>query len=158
MQRFWPSHFALYKCRPSGLRPSTGHPRATIGRPRGLKTLFQNSLQLNNYFWGTILPSSTWSRDTLNMQRICLASLFEATSAFQIFAKSELKYFSALFDVVTGHRKYAVNRAGVPLLSSLFSLLSSRCVRPSRLKTRRGQNHFDCICAKDSDDAITIHL
>ena len=46
------------------------------------------------------------------MQRIELASLFEAPSAFQTFGKSELKYFSALFDVVTGHRKYVVNRFG----------------------------------------------
>ena len=52
--------------------------------------------------------------------------------------------------MVAGHRKYAVNRAGGPLLSSLFSLLSSRCVRPSRLRTRRGQGHCDCICARDS--------
>ena len=50
------------------------------------------------------------------MQRIELASLFEAPSAFQTFGKSELKYFSALFDVVTGHRKYAVNIFGWPFL------------------------------------------
>ena len=42
------------------------------------------------------------------MQRIELASLFEAPSAFQPCGKRELKYFSALFDVVTGHRKYGV--------------------------------------------------
>ena len=43
------------------------------------------------------------------MGRIELASLFEATCAFLTFGKSGLKYFSALFDVVTEHRKYAVN-------------------------------------------------
>ena len=50
------------------------------------------------------------------MQRIELASLFEAPSAFQPCGKRELKYFSALFDVVTGHRKYAVNIFGWPFL------------------------------------------
>ena len=58
------------------------------------------------------------------MQRIELASLFEATSAFQTFGKSELKYFSALFDVVTGHRKYEVNIFGWPFL--IFRTFSTR--------------------------------
>ena len=83
----------------------SGHPRTTSKQ----KTAFQKSLSTSKAFFWTFLPSPTWSRDTVNMQRICLASLFEATSAFQTFGKSELKYFSALFDVVTGHRKYAVN-------------------------------------------------
>ena len=50
------------------------------------------------------------------MQRVELASLFEAPSAFQTFGKRELKYFCALLDVVTGHRKYAVNMFGWPFL------------------------------------------
>ena len=58
--------------------------------------------------------------------------------------------FQNFFDLATGHRKYEANRAVGLLLSSLFSLLSSRCVRPSRLRTRRGQGHGDCICARDS--------
>ena len=73
---------------------------------------FKKASQLRSFFLSAFLPSSTWPRDTVNMQRICLASLFEATSAFQTFGKSALEYFSALFDVVTGHRKYAVNLCG----------------------------------------------
>ena len=80
------------------------------------KHCFKEVSQLNNYFLGAFLPSSTWPRDTVNMQRIELASLFEAPSAFQIFGKRELKYFGAFFDVVTGHRKYAVNIFGWPFL------------------------------------------
>ena len=82
--------------------------RAPSGDLDASKHFFKEVSQLDHYFLGTFLPSSTWSRDTVNMQRICLASLFEATSAFQILGKSALEYFSALFDVVTGHRKYGV--------------------------------------------------
>ena len=77
--------FRPIKCRQSGLRPSSGHPRATLGRPRSRKQLFKKASQLRRLFFGTFLPSTTWSRDTVNMQRICLASLFEATSAFSDF-------------------------------------------------------------------------
>ena len=52
----------------------------------------------------------------VKMGRIELASLFEAPFAFQTFGKSGLEYFCALFDVVTGHRKYAVNMFGWPFL------------------------------------------
>ena len=55
-------------------------------------------------------------RHPVKMEGIELASLFEAPSAFQTFGKSGLKYFSALFDVVTEHRKYAVNICGWPFL------------------------------------------
>ena len=65
--------------------------------------------------------------------------------------------FQNFFDLATGHRKYEANRAVGLLLSSLFSLLSSRCVRPSRLRTRRGQGHFDCICARDSGQRCLGH-
>ena len=94
-------------------------PAALVGAPSGhhrttskQKTAFQKSLSTSKAFFLTFLPSTTWSRDTVNMERICLASLFEATSAFQILSKSALEYFSALFDVVTGHRKYAVILCG----------------------------------------------
>ena len=46
------------------------------------------------------------------MQRIELASLFEAPSAFQTLGKRELKYLCALFDLVAGHRKYEVHIFG----------------------------------------------
>ena len=69
-------------------------------------------------------------------------------------AVSDLQNF---FEVATGHRRNAVIRACGHVLSSLFSLLSSACFLPSRLRTRRGQGHGDCICAMDSFDAITIH-
>ena len=110
-------------------------PAALVGAPSGhhrttskQKTAFQKSLSTSNAFFLTFLPSTTWSRDTVNMQRICLASLFEATSAFQTFGKSALEYFSAHFDVVTGHRKYAVN-----LSCLLYTSPSPRDMRRSRM-------------------------
>ena len=91
-------------------------PAALVGAPSGhhrsRKQLFKKASQLRRLFFGRFLPSATWSRNTVNMERICFASLFEATSAFQIFGKSELEYFSALSDVVTGHRKYGVILCG----------------------------------------------
>ena len=70
---------------------------ALSGRPRSRKQLFKKTSQLRRLFFGTCLPSTTWSRDTVNMERICLASLFEATSAFQMLSKSALEYFFCTF-------------------------------------------------------------
>ena len=83
---------------------------------------FKKASQLRSFFLSAFLPSSTWPRDTVNMQRIELASLFVAPSAFQNFGETDQNYFCELFDVVTGHRKNAVNRAGwPPLIFRTFS-------------------------------------
>ena len=92
-----------------------GPRRGTLGPPEDdleAENSFSKKPLNFDYCFKKILPSTTWSRDTVNMERICLASLFEATSAFQILSKSALEYFSALFVVVTGHRKYGVNLCG----------------------------------------------
>ena len=92
MQRFWPSHLALKKCSDSGLRTSTGHPRATLGRPRCLKQhFFQEASLLNNYFFEAFLPSSTWPRDTVNMQGLEPVAISEATSELQNFFEGPLR-------------------------------------------------------------------
>ena len=46
---------------------------------------FQKGCQLNNYFFGTFLPSSRWSRDTVKMEGFELAATSVATSDFQNF-------------------------------------------------------------------------
>ena len=46
---------------------------------------FQKGCQLNNFFLGTFLPSSRWSRDTVKMEGFELAATSVATSDFQNF-------------------------------------------------------------------------
>ena len=46
---------------------------------------FQKCCQLKNYFFGTFLPSSMRSRDTVEMQGFELAATLAATSDFQNF-------------------------------------------------------------------------
>ena len=46
---------------------------------------FEKGCQLNNYFFGTFLPSSRWSRDTVKMKGFELAAISVATSDFQNF-------------------------------------------------------------------------
>ena len=46
---------------------------------------FEKGCQLNNYFFGTFLPSSRWSRDTVKMEGFELAATSVATSDFQNF-------------------------------------------------------------------------
>ena len=46
---------------------------------------FEKGCQLNNFFFGTFLPSSRWSRDTVEMQGFELAATSVATSDFQNF-------------------------------------------------------------------------
>ena len=60
----------------------------------------QEGCQLNNFFFGTFLPSSMRSRDTVEMQGFELAATLVAASDFQNF-----------FEVATGPCKNAVNRA-----------------------------------------------
>ena len=46
---------------------------------------FEKGCQLNNYFLGTFLPSSRWSRGTVKMEGFELAATLVATSDFQNF-------------------------------------------------------------------------
>ena len=46
---------------------------------------FQKCYQLNNYFFGTFLPSSRWSQNTVKMKGFELAATSVATSDFQNF-------------------------------------------------------------------------
>ena len=46
---------------------------------------FEKGCQLNNFFFGTFLPSSMRSRDTVKMQGFELAATLVATSDFQNF-------------------------------------------------------------------------
>ncbi len=48
-----------------GLAALDGAPSGYLDAP---KQFFKKASQLNNYFFGTFLPSSTWPRDTVNMQ------------------------------------------------------------------------------------------
>ena len=118
---------AILACEFHPVKMDTIWPAALVGAPSGhhrsRKQLFKKASQLRRLFFWTFLPSTTWSRNTVNMQRIELASVFEAPSAFQNLGTRELKYFCALFDVVTGHRKYAVNIFGRPFL--IFRTFSS---------------------------------
>ena len=76
---------------------------------------FEKGCQLNNFFFGTFLPSSRWSRDTVEMQGIELATIFVAPSAFQHFCERDPRtvvgVFGVLIEVVTGHRRNAGIRA-----------------------------------------------
>ena len=46
---------------------------------------FEKGCQLNNYFFGTFLPSSRWSQNTIKMKGFELAATSVATSDFQNF-------------------------------------------------------------------------
>ena len=46
---------------------------------------FEKGCQLNNYFFGTFLPSSRWSQNTIKMKGFELAVTSGATSDFQSF-------------------------------------------------------------------------
>ena len=123
-------------------------PRATRGRPRSRKQLFKKASQHRRLFFWTFLPSTTWSRNTANMRRICLASLFEATSAFQIFGKSELEYFSSLFGVVTGHRKYGVILCGWTfLIFKTFSTWPRDTVNMRQIELSAFCSLPSCLCS-----------
>ena len=47
--------------------------------------MLKTCCQLNNFFFGTFLPSSMWSRDTVKKEGFELAATSVATSDFQNF-------------------------------------------------------------------------
>jgi len=77
---------------------------------------FKKASQLRSFFFSAFLLPSTWPRDIVNMQRIELATLFVAPSAFQYFCETDPRklvgVFSPFVEVATGHCKNAVIRAG----------------------------------------------
>ena len=66
----------------SPLKMQRFEPSIGIGFANGF---FEKGCQLNNYFFGTFLPSSMRSRDTVKMQGFELAATLVATSDFQNF-------------------------------------------------------------------------
>ena len=79
------------------------------------------------------------------MQSIELVAISVAPSDFHNF-----------FEVVTGHYKNAVNRAGGHFLSSLFSLLSFLCSLPSSLL---GADPFLCHTARpEASQTLSVEL
>ena len=99
---------------------------------------FQKGCQLNNFFFGTFLPSWMWSRDTVEMQGFELAVISVPPSDFHNF-----------FEVATGHRRNAGNRAGGHFLSSLFSLLSFLCSVIAPFLCARVAQQDPCIFSGD---------
>ena len=74
---------------------------------------------LNSYGKTKISESHKSRNHTENMLRnnLKVIKIKEGNTNFiEVFGKRELKYFCALFDVVTGHRKYAVNIFRWPFL------------------------------------------
>ena len=77
---------------------------------------FQKASQLRSFFLSAFCPPSRWSRGPLKMQCIELSTIFVAPFGFQNFGETDPRklvgVFGALIEVVTGHCKHAVNRAG----------------------------------------------
>ena len=81
-----------------------------------LQTFFlKKRCQLNNYFFGTFLPSSRWSQNTVKMKGFEPSIDLDFENGFLkkvVNLTTSFLNFSALFDVVTGHCKSGVIRAG----------------------------------------------
>ena len=110
---------------------------ATIfsGRPLLFNLSAKKTLGRSLVFLGF---SSKWSRDTVEMQGFELAAISVPPSDFHNF-----------FEVATGHRRNAGDRAGGSFLSSLFSVLSFLCsvIAPSLCARLAEQD--PCIFAGD---------
>ena len=95
-------------------------PAAVLGPPSAYveseNSFFKKASQLRSFFWGAFWLPSRWSRDTVEMQGIELATIFGAPSAFQHFCETDprtlVDVFGVLIEVVTGHRRNAGIRAG----------------------------------------------
>ena len=90
-------------------------PAAILGPPSAYveseNSFFKKASQLRSFFWGAFWLPSRWSRDTVEMQGIELATLFGAPSAFQQFCEKDPRtlvgVFLVLCEVFTGHRRNA---------------------------------------------------
>ena len=95
-------------------------PAAILGPPSAYveseNSFFKKASQLRSFFGGAFWLPSRWSRDTVEMQGIELATIFGAPSAFQHFCEKDprtlVDVFWVLIEVVTGHRRNAGIRAG----------------------------------------------
>ena len=94
-------------------------PAAVLGPPSAYveseNSFFKKASQLRTFFLGAFWLPSRWSRDTVEMQGIELATIFVAPSAFQHFCERDPRtvvgVFGVLIEVVTGHRRNAGIRA-----------------------------------------------
>ena len=94
-------------------------PAAILGAPSAYveseNSFFKKASQLRSFFGGAFWLPSRWSRDTVEMQGIELATIFGAPSAFQHFCETDprtlVDVFWVLIEVVTGHRRNARIRA-----------------------------------------------
>ena len=94
-------------------------PAAILGPPSAYveseNSFFKKASQLRSFFGGAFWLPSRWSRDTVEMQGIELATIFGAPSAFQHFCEKDprtlVAVFGVLIEVVTGHRRNAGIRA-----------------------------------------------
>ena len=109
--------------------------RPSSWRPLIFNNYAKKTLGRSLVFFGF---SSRWSRDTVEMQGFELAAISVAPSDFHNF-----------FEVATGHRRNAVNRAGGHFLSSLFSLLSFLCSVIAPFLCARLAQQDPCIFAGD---------
>ena len=109
------AHGTPLKCRESGLLPSTGHFGPPSDDLDASKHFFKKAFQLRTFFLAAFWLPSRWSRDTVEMQGIELATLFGAPSAFQQFCEKDPRtlvgVFSVLCEVFAGHRRNAGIRA-----------------------------------------------
>ena len=141
-------HFALFTS-----KFASGH-RLCSQQPFELCFRLSTPLPTASILCGTMLGLNCCLLRPSHLDCDCLSLLvFLCALPLSLLGPDPFLHHPALL----GPCKNAVNLAGGHLLSSLFSLLSSLCFLPSRLRTRRGQGHGDCICAMDSCDAITIH-
>ena len=108
MQRFETSHGTLKKMQRFWPAAILGPPSADV---ESENSFFKEASQLRSFFFGAFWLPSRWSRDTVEMQGIELATVFVAPSAFQHFCERDprtlLGVFGVLIEVVTGHRKNA---------------------------------------------------
>ena len=78
-----------------------GHLRGTLGRPSddldASKHFFKKAFQLRTFFLAVFGLPSRWSRDTVEMQGIELATIFVAPSAFQHFCERDPRALIGVF-------------------------------------------------------------
>ena len=106
-----------------------------FGAPSAFQQFAKKTLGRSKVFFRF---SARCSRDTVEMQGFELAAISVPPSDFHNF-----------FEVATGHRRNAGNRAGGHFLSSLFSLLSFLCSVIAPFLCARLAEQDPCIFAGD---------
>ena len=93
---------------------------AIYGAPSGdlesENCFFKKASQLRSFFFSAFLVTSAWPRDTVKMEGFELATIFVAPSVFKNVGGTDPRMLvgvlGALIEVVTGHCKNGVTRAG----------------------------------------------